>query len=459
MTCRAVITGIGVIAPGAATTEQFWGNCLEEKAPLAPIPDHWRRYAELTSTIWAPLPRLDFTSLGISRVEQMQLDTSSMLALCAARQAIDNARLSCVLKNEKKNTFTIENLDARRSAVFCGSGIGGLTSLIFNQANHILTPLSKAFTHIERIVAPYDGVSAEASAVLEAARKDMRMPGRFNPFIISMTMPNACSANVGIKYSLKGPNTTFCCACAAGTVAIGHALESIRSGAVDCALCGGVEYLGDEFGGIFRGFDCAKTLVVPGTDPASANRPFDRTRSGFLFAEGGACMLVVEELGHALRRNAPIIAEVKAFAETFDGNNIMMMDPQAIEIRRMLSMLLERAGLDAGEIDYINAHGTGTVANDEIEARVIGDLFGSKPYVNSTKSLIGHSIGAGGAIETAVTALSISRKTTHACKNLKDPVSDLNFVRSSGNFPIRKAVTHSFAFGGHNAGLILEEYR
>jgi 3-oxoacyl-[acyl-carrier-protein] synthase II len=135
------------------------------------------------------------------------------------------------------------------------------------------------------------------------------------------------------------------------------------------------------------------------------------------------------------------------------------MDPSAAEITRMLSELVARAGADFSEIDYINAHGTGTVPNDEIESRIIGDLFGAKPLVNSTKSLIGHTIGASGAIETVVTALSIAQKTTHACKNLDDPVRDLNFVGNVREFPIRKAITQSFAFGGHNAALVLEEYR
>jgi 3-oxoacyl-[acyl-carrier-protein] synthase II len=170
-------------------------------------------------------------------------------------------------------------------------------------------------------------------------------------------------------------------------------------------------------------------------------------------------MLFVEELSHALRRNAPVIAEITAFAETFDGHNIMMIDGAAAEIKRMLQTLMERAGLAFSDIDYINAHGTGTVQNDEIEARVISDLFGKRPLVNSTKSLTGHAIGASGAIETAVTALSIAHKTTHACNNLDDPIADLSFVRSVETFPIRKAVTQSFAFGGHNAGLVLEEFR
>jgi 3-oxoacyl-[acyl-carrier-protein] synthase II len=454
---RAVITGCGVIAPGAATTGQFWRNCLDGTAPVSPVPGHWQHYARYGSTIWAPLPAIDFTELGIGRVERMQLDMSAMLAIAASQQALDDARLRRTMKNEKKNTFTVDGIDPRRCAVYCGSGIGGLTSLIYNQANHVVSPLSNALRHLQPMLAgPRDG---EARAVLEAAIQDVRMPQRFNPFIVSMTMPNAVSAHIGIKYSLHGPNTTMCCACAAGTVAIGHGFNAVRNGQADIALCGGVEYLGDEFGGIFRGFDAAHTLVAAGDDPQTANRPFDKRRSGFLFAEGGAAMLVVEDLDHARGRGAAIIAEITAFAESFDGHSIMMMDPSAAEIRRMLSDLVAQAGIGFSDIDYINAHGTGTVSNDEIESRVIGELFGKKPLVNSTKSLIGHTVGAGGAIEAVVTALSIAHKTTHACKNLEDPVCDLNFVKTAGEFPIKKAISQSFAFGGHNAALVLEECR
>jgi 3-oxoacyl-[acyl-carrier-protein] synthase II len=457
---RAVITGCGVIAPGAATTAQFWRNCLDGIAPVSSLPAHWQRYAHFGSTIWAPLPPIDFTALGITRVEQMQLDKSAMLALAVAQQALDGARLARSLKNEKKNTFTVDGIDPERFAVYCGSGIGGLTSLIYNQANHVVSPM---LSMLERLRPVLDGLagpgSDEARAMLDAARQDIRMPQRFNPFIVSMTMPNAVSAQIGIKYSLFGPNMTTCCACAAGTVAIGQGFCAVRDGRADIALCGGVEFLGDEFGGIFRGFDAAHALVAAGDDPQTANRPFDKRRSGFLFAEGGAAMVVVEELDHARSRGADIIAEITAFAETFDGYSIMMMDPSADQIKRMLSDLVAQAGIGFSNIDYINAHGTGTLANDEIESGVIAELFGASPLVNSTKSLIGHTIGAGGAIETVVTALSIAGATTHACRNLEEPVRDLNFVKEVREYSIRKAITQSFAFGGHNAALLLSQCR
>ena len=263
---------------------------------------------------------------------------------------------------------------------------------------------------------------------------------------------------LGIRFSITGPNQTVCTACASGTMAIGQAFEAIAAGTADAALAGGAEYLADDYGGVFRGFDTAKTLVKNCDDPPTANCPFDRKRSGFLFAEGGSAVLVLEELSRALGRGAPVIAEVLSSAETFDAHSVMSIDPSAKQIRRMIARALDEANVTPGEIDYINTHGTATEQNDEIEARTIEAVFGTRPLINATKSLTGHTIGAAGAIETAITALSIARKTTHACKNLEEPVRPLNFVTTAGAFDIKTAFTQSFAFGGHNAGLVLREF-
>jgi 3-oxoacyl-[acyl-carrier-protein] synthase II len=270
-----------------------------------------------------------------------------------------------------------------------------------------------------------------------------------------MSMPNTAAATLGIKYSLHGSNITVCNACAAGTTAIGRAYLAIRGGEADAALAGGVEYLRDDYGGIFRAFDAAKTLVDAGEDPSKANRPFDKARTGFLFAEGGAAILMMESLDHALARGARPLAEICSFAETFDAYSMMSPDPSGKHIELMLRAALTQAGITALDIDYINAHGTGTVVNDDIEARTIERIFGDKPLVNSTKSLIGHSVGASGAIEVAVTALSIQSQTTHICKNLENPILPLRFVREAKAYPIQKALTQSFAFGGHNAAVVL----
>jgi 3-oxoacyl-[acyl-carrier-protein] synthase II len=437
-----VVTGVGVIAPNGATTEAFWRNCLGGTAAVAPLPEHWRAYYTPTSTLWAPLPPLDIDKLFVNRIERMQIDQATLLGLGACRQALQGAGLSLTQVDEKKNTFSLGGIAPTRCGVYMGTGMCGIASFATAQGNHLLAPIK------ERL-----GPSALAAAPsLDAL---LRVPPRFNPFIVPMVMPNACAASIGIKLSLTGPNRTFCQACSAGAFAIGEALRAIRAGSVDCAIAGGTEFLGDEYGGVFRGFDIARTLVRDCSVPDKANRPFDKRRSGFLFAEGGAAVLCIESREHALQRGARPLCEISAFAESYDAHSLMAIDPQGTQIEAVLRAALEHAGIGASEVDYVNAHATGTELNDEVEAAVIARVFGAKPVVNATKSLIGHTVGAAGAIEAAVTALSIRDQTVHACKNLDDPLRDLNFVRQTAPCAVRHALTQSFAFGGHNAAIVM----
>jgi 3-oxoacyl-[acyl-carrier-protein] synthase II len=442
---RVVITGIGVVAPNGTTATEFWDNCLSLQSSVGAIPEHWLHYWQPLSRIWAPLPAIDFDGRGISRIERMQLDTSAILAILAAQEALENAQLPRTVTDEKKNCYSVAGFSGDRAAVFIGTGIGGITSFAANEGNHILAPCS---ARLRQLAVPLDQLA-----------EVLRAPSRFNPFVVSMTMPNSCSALLGIRFSANGPNRTVCNACASGAMAIGQAFDMIAAGNVDSALAGGAEYIADDYGGVFRGFDVAKTLVKSCDDPQKANRPFDRNRSGFLIAEGGSAVLVLEELSHAQNRGAPIVAEILSYAETFDAHSIMSIDSSARQIRRMITRALDEAQCTPAAIDYINTHGTSTEQNDEIEALTIESVFGSRPLINATKSLTGHTIGAAGAIETAVTALSIARKTTHACKNLIEPIRPLNFVTKAGPFDITTAFTQSFAFGGHNAGLVLREFR
>ena len=217
-------------------------------------------------------------------------------------------------------------------------------------------------------------------------------------------------------------------------------------------------YLNDEHGHIFRGFDVAGTLVRDCAEPQSANRPFDQGRSGFLFSQGGAAVLLLEELEHALRRGAPILAELAGFAETFDAYSMMSLAPDGAQIERAIRASLADAGLPAGAVDYVNAHGTGTVNNDAIESAIIERVFGTSVPVNSTKSLLGHTIGASGAFEALVTALTLRDGKTHINRGLETPCSGLNYVRSVQAFHPEVGVSQSFAFGGHNAALVLRRY-
>jgi 3-oxoacyl-[acyl-carrier-protein] synthase II len=432
---RVVVTGIGMISPLGTSAPDCWSALMAGRNVVASVPSAWRRYAETASTIWAPLPSIDWPTLGIGRIEQMQLDISGMLAIAASSEAIRDAGIDTSSADAKKNTFRLEGQAPDRCGVFMGTGVGGVSSLVGNLANHVISPLTAAVPD-PSVLPP--------------------MPTRYNPYAVASMMPNAVSALLGIRWSLRGPNLTFAQACAAGTVAVGHAFRAIAAGSVDMALCGGAEYIGDPYGGMFRGFDLARTLAAEGSDLQRANRPFDRDRTGFLFAEGGAAVLVCEEAEAARRRGARAYAEIVGYAENFDAYSIMSMEPSGTRIAEMVAAALRDAACTPSDVDYINAHGTGTAVNDEIESSVIERLFGATPLVAATKSLTGHCIGASGGIEAAVTALSIAHQATHACHNLENPIRDLRFAREAGPCPIETAVTQSFAFGGHNAAVVMK---
>jgi 3-oxoacyl-[acyl-carrier-protein] synthase II len=431
---RVVVTGVGMISPVGLNAGECWSALLAGRAAGTPVPADWGRYSETASRAWAALPPIDWATLGIGRIEQMQLDTSGMLSIVAAAEALRDAGIGATVADAKKNTFRLDAPDPDRCGVFMGTGVGGITSFVGNLTNHVFGPVREA---------------------VMAATELPPMPPRFSPYAVPSMMPNAVSALLGIRWSLRGPNLTFAQACAAGTVAVGHAFRAIASGTADLAIAGGAEYLGDPYGGIFRGFDTARTLAT-GADLQAVNRPFDRDRSGFLFAEGGAGVLVCEEAEAARSRGARVYAEIAGYAENFDGYSVMMMDPSGERIADMVAAAVRDAGCAPGDVDYVNTHGTGTVVNDEIESAVIERLFGTKPIVNATKSLTGHCIGGSGGLEAAVTALSLAHQATHACHNLEHPIRDLRFVREAGPCRIDTAITQSFAFGGHNAAVVMK---
>lgn len=453
MSRRVVITGAGVVSPIGTGVDAFWQNCLQGKTTVTPIPAQWERYADLHSRIWAPLPDIDPESLGVARAERLQLDPIAMLALGAAREAIARAGFTLMAAGERSRNFILSGTDASRAGVYLGTGIGGAYTFLHNHAHHLLQRARAS------LAACSDNLTSDADHETVGTVLELMSHGpRYNPFVVSMLMPNAASAAVGIKFSLTGPNLTYCVACASGTVAVGHGYKAVSEGQVDIAVTGGSEYLYDEHGHIFRGFDIARTLVHDYTGPETANRPFDENRSGFLFSQGGAAVLVLEELEHAQRRGATIMAELTGFAETFDAHSMMSLAHGGEQIERMIRAALADAGVTPNDVDYVNAHGTGTKINDEIEADVIERVFGKSVRVNSTKSLIGHTIGASGAFEALVTALSLRDGTTHICKNLETPLRDLNFVRRVEQCDLRVGLSQSFAFGGHNAAVVIERF-
>jgi 3-oxoacyl-[acyl-carrier-protein] synthase II len=451
---RVVVTGLGVVSSIGSDPARFWENCLGGKSRVVPIPEHWRQYADYHSCIWATLDPLDPVELGVTRVEAAQNDPVSLIAGYATRQALTNAGLEPELINKRSNSYQLNNVDAQRVGVYMGTGIGGANSFLDNYSVQMLSTQKVRLDEVRSKLPDDDEARHEVGSILESLHHGRR----FNPFIVSMLMPNAISAHIGLKYSIKGPNITHSVACASGTVAVGHAFHAIRNGTVDIAISGGSEYLDDYYGGIFHGFDIAKALVRNCEDPDRANRPFDVNRSGFLFSQGGAAVLLLEDLDTAVGRGAPVLAEVVGYAETFDAHSVMSIAPDGVQIERMINSALADAGMSSSDVQYINAHGTGTQANDAAETEIIERVFGRDVLVNSTKSLIGHTIGASGAIEALVTVMSLKEQRTHPCLNLDEPLSDLNFAREAISFPMEAALTQSFAFGGHNAGLVLKRF-
>jgi 3-oxoacyl-[acyl-carrier-protein] synthase II len=451
---RVVITGLGVISAIGQNPDEFWKGCLEEKTCVERIPEHWLHYGDFHSQILSPLPAIDYSKYGIGRIEEKQLDPSSLIALACSFQALDSAGFEYTRLDQKRNTYSVSMLDKGRTGVFMGTGIGGLSTFASCYSYQVLLRQKELLAKASAQLADHP-----VREILQRVLERMLYPRRFNPFAVAMTMPNACSANVGIKFNLCGSNNAYSAACASGTVAIGYGFKAVRSGELDVALVGGVEYLRDDYGGVFGGFDAVRALADDNEHPDKANRPFDQERNGFLFSEGGGAVLVIENLEHAQKRGAKVYAEIIGYGETCDGFNIMMMESGGTQITRMLDLAFADAEISAAEIDYINSHGTGTRLNDETETGVIEKVFGNKVLINSTKSLVGHTLGASGAIEALVTALSILHKTTHVCRNLERPMRDLNFVTQVAPYPIRTGLSQSFGFGGHNAVLILREYQ
>ncbi len=446
---RVVVTGLGVVSTLGNELESFWQACLDGTSVIAPIPEHWHDYADFRSNIWSPLGAIDFEALGFSRMERMQFDPVTLLAVAASGQALQHAGLATEIANQRGNTFKVLGIDQHRSGVFMGTGVGGINSFMLNHAHHVLNKPREKLQQFSTKANEPD--QQQLSSVLET----MAHSPRFNPFAVSMLMPNAVAAYTGIKYSMAGENSTTTVACASSTVAIGKAWEAIANGRLDHALAGGSEYLSDTHGSIFQGFDACKTLVRNCDPPDQANRPFDKERSGFLFSEGGAAMLMLENAEAAQARGATALASIDGYGESFDASSMMIPAPGGRAIEAMLNQLLADTQRGAQDIDYINAHGTSTQGNDACEAEVIARVFGNQVLVNSSKSLLGHTLGASGALEALITVLSLRDQKVHRSLNLENPIADLNFATSTTSSEIQHAISQSFGFGGHNAAILL----
>jgi len=410
---RVVITGLGVICPLGNDVPTFWNRALKGENGIELHED--LKAAGLTTAIAGRLKGFDAAVAFNDRKYARQTDPFVHYAVYAADQALKDSRLD------------LDKTDRNRVGCIIGSGIGGLEEI--QDGNRVL---------IER------------------------GPGRINPFFIPKLMLNAAAGNVAIRFGLKGPNFATASACAAANHALGAAFRTIQYNDADVMVTGGSEAAVTVLG--MAGFCSARAMSQRNDDAAHASRPFDKERDGFVMGEG-AGIAVFEELEHARRRGANIICEVVGYGATDDAFHMTTPSEDGEGAVRSMENAVRDAGLKPEDVSYINAHGTSTEYNDKTETLAIKRLFGDhskKLMVSSTKSMIGHLLGASGAVELVVTALAIQKDMVPPTRNLSvpDPNCDLDYVPHEGRSArVNVAISNSFGFGGHNATIALSKVR
>jgi len=408
---KVVVTGIGVISPVGSGKDTFWQSLIEGKSGIDRIKSFDPH--DFDSQVAGEVKDFDPEDF-LPRKEYRRMDRFSQFAVCASLMAMEDASIS------------LENLDRERAGVILGSGIGGIQT--FEDQHQVL--LTKG-------------------------------PGKVSAFFIPMMIVNMGAANVAIQLKLKGPNSCVSTACEASTHALGEALRIIQRGDADLMVAVGAEASITPLA--LAGFCAMKALSTHNDDPAKASRPFDRTRDGFVMAEGAAA-LILEEEERAKKRGARIYAELRGYGSTCDAYHITAPDPEGEGAARSMKLAIEDACLALEDIDYINAHGTSTPLNDKVETLAIKKLFGERAYqikISSTKSMTGHLLGGAGALEGAATVLAIYNSIIPPTINLdeKDPECDLDYTPHHAlPLKIRNALSNSFGFGGHNGTLVFSRY-
>lgn len=412
MVKRVVVTGLGTINPLGNDVATYWAGLVAGRSGVGPITSFNASDQEVR--IAAEVKGFDPVAyLGAKQARRM--DRFSQLALAAADQAIADAGLT--LDGRGANVHV---------GVVIGTGIGGIKTLLDN---------------------------------MEIMRE--RGPRRVSALMVPMLMPNAAAGEIAIKYGLRGPAMSLSSACATGTNAIGEAAEHIRRGAVEVMICGGSESVMHPL--TIAGLSNMGALSQRNDEPERACRPFDAERDGFVIGEG-AGVLVLESLEHAQNRGARIYAEVIGYGSSCDAFHITAPDEEGAGAALSMRLALQDARLSPEEIDYINAHGTSTPLNDRTETRAIRSVFGAHAYripISSTKSMIGHLMGAAGAVEAIACIKSLETGIIHPTINYEtpDPECDLDYVPNQArqNNP-RIALSNSFGFGGHNATVIFRAW-
>jgi 3-oxoacyl-[acyl-carrier-protein] synthase II len=408
---RVVITGLGAITPLALTVRETWEGLLAGKSGVATITQF--DASELPVRIAAEVKGFDPRNY-MNFKEARRMARCSQMAIATAQEAVADAQLP--------QPF----VDEERVGVLIGSTVGGF----------------------EKIVESLDTFRQKGLA-------------RVSPFGLTASVSNMPSHHVSQTFQAKGYISTVNAACATGTQAVGEAAEVIRRGAADVLICGGVEAV-IHFAN-FVGFIAMRAISARNDEPERASRPFDKDRDGFIIGEGCGLM-VLESLPHARQRGARIYAEVLGYSTSSDAFHVAAPDPEGAGAIRAMRWALQNAGITPDEVDYINAHGTSTPLNDVIETNAIKKVFGDHAYqvpVSSTKSMVGHDLGAAGAIEAIVCTLTIEQGIIHPTINYEtpDPECDLDYVP---NQPRRAEVnitlSNSFGLGGQNACLVLSRY-
>jgi len=352
----------------------------------------------------------------ITRKEVQRMDLFTQFAMSAAVMAVDDSGINP------------DQINHERSGVVFGSGIGGMWTYHHQQQN-----------------------------LYERGGK----PDRISPFFVPMLISDIAAGHIAIRYGLKGPNYATVSACATSSHAIGDAFMLMQRGMADMMLAGGAEAVVCPMG--IGGFNAMKALSTRNDDPATASRPFDLGRDGFVMGEGGG-ILVLETLEHAMNRGAKIYAEIVGLGLTDDAFHITQPAPGGEGAVRSMRLAVQDAGLDFADIDYINAHGTSTPYNDKSETAAVHTVFGDHAFklsMSSTKSMTGHLLGAAGAIEAIATSLAIHHQTAPPTINqiTPDPDCDLDYVPMVPKArPIRAALSNTFGFGGHNATLCFKAF-
>lgn len=411
---RVVVTGMGMLTPLGHSPDEFWDGLMEGRSGAAPI-THFDTEGFATKFAcelkgFDPMDHFD-------RREVRKIDPFAQYAVVAAIQAVEDSGLAPERMSQDERD---------RVAVIIGSGIGGIQVFL-----------------------------EQTSAYLGSG------PRRISPFFIPKLIPDIVSGHISIRYKFRGPNYCVVSACATGNNNISDVFMMMQRGMIDAALCGGSEAAVSELG--IGGFNALRALSTRNDDPATASRPFDKTRDGFVLGEG-AGVLVIESLEHAQARGAKIYAEIIGIGMSADANHITAPDPEGSGATLAMRNMLADARLAPEDVDYLNMHGTSTPLGDTAETKSVKNVFGEHAYkmnLSSTKSMTGHLLGAAGAVEAIATIQAIRNDRVPPTINFVHPDlnCDLNYTfNKPQERPVNVAVSNAFGFGGHNTSVAFRKF-